>query len=79
MPVSLRRRVHCAHCHSACRVAPLEVMVRGGNGWQGHWLWSTIVVCPACLRPLLDALGQPRTLKEDDAELQALEDLPALA
>lgn len=72
MPVSLRRRALCAHCHSRCQATPLEVMLRGGNGWKGHWTWWTIVLCPACRPPLLDALGAPQLQVDDVDELQEL-------
>lgn len=53
-----------------CRVQPIEVMVRGGNGWRGHWRWRQIAVCADCQRVFFDLVDQVTVLEEierDDA------------
>ena len=69
MSGSLRRRAPCQHCGVMCQVNPLEVMLRGGNGWRGHWMWGTVTVCPPCRAGFVDSAGQLQ-LQEDDDELE---------
>ena len=71
MPTSLRRRVPCHSCGVTCQVKPLEVMLRGGNGWRGHWMWSSVTLCPPCQRAACDAFCQLQ-LQEDEDELLEL-------
>ena len=53
-----------------CQVVPLEVMIRGGRGWRGHWTWGTLRVCPPCQSATIDALGQLQLQEDDELELQ---------
>jgi hypothetical protein len=62
----LRPRVSCRACGVRCRVAPLELMLRGGNGRHGEWLWWTVALCPPCQTALRHQLGTPQ-LQELDA------------
>lgn len=57
MSLGLRQRTRCATCAASVRVAPLEIMLRGGHGWRGHWRWWSVRLCPPCQASLCQQLG----------------------
>lgn len=48
MSVERRQRTVCQACGAMCKTAPLEIQMRGGNGWRGYWRWSSRSLCPVC-------------------------------
>ena len=57
---------------ATCRVAPLEILLKGATGWRSHWKWWTIIRCPPCQVAIFAALGEPRGLVENPDALDEL-------
>jgi hypothetical protein len=76
MSTGPRQRTVCQACGKACRVRPLEVMLRNGHGWRGHWVWGQAWLCPRCQPALFDLVGQLE-LQEEDVEEETLPAGPA--
>jgi hypothetical protein len=64
----LRQRTRCATCAARVQVTPLEIMLRGGKGWKGHWRWWSVRLCPPCQTTLVHQLGDPWIQLELDLE-----------
>ena len=64
----VRRRAHCNACGALCRATPLELMIRGGNGYQRHWLWWQVVLCAPCQVGLHSQIGTPQLHELESGE-----------
>lgn len=65
----LKQRTVCQSCTARCRVSPLEVMLRGGRGWRGHWNWRASWLCPTCKEARIDQLMPDGGQLVDEEEL----------
>lgn len=59
MSTGTRQRTNCQACGARCRASVLEVQIHGGHGWNGHWRYSVLRLCPPCRQAQLDFWFKP--------------------